>query len=140
MDQCARDQPGRAEMPELFDRSLRQREYSHEVISAGFWPGNGGYGQAAFYCYAAPVPEGLKQIKLTGQGAFNQELGEFLLNYEDVRRSADPAQTVLDFLKETYSACADAAKWDRENLDRHHVIADAATHFSMPSVGARARA
>jgi Family of unknown function (DUF5996) len=120
--------------------AMQAEAYSHEVISAGFWPGNGGYGQAAFYCYAAPAPEGLNQAKLTGQGAFNQELGEFLLNYEDVRRSADPAQTVLDFLEETYSTCADAAKWDRENLDRHDAIADAAVHFSLPSVGARTRA
>jgi hypothetical protein len=119
--------------------AMQAEAYSHEVISVGFWPGNGGYGQAAFYCYAAPVPQGLQQTKLNGKGAFNQELGEFLLNYADVRRSADPAQTVLDFLEETYSACADAAKWDRENLDRHDRIADAATHFSLPSAGARKR-
>ncbi len=119
--------------------AVQAEAYSHEVISAGFWPGNGGYGQAAFYCYAAPVPEGLKDMKLTCHGSFNQELGEFLLNYEGVRRSVDPAQTVLDFLEETYSACADIAKWDRENLDRHDRIAEAATHYSMPSVGARTR-
>jgi hypothetical protein len=119
--------------------AVQAEAYSHEVISAGFWPGNGGYGQAAFYCYAAPVPEGLKDAKLTCRGAFNQELGEFLLNYENVRQSFDPAQTVLDFLQSTYSACADIAKWDRENLDRHDVIADAATHFSTPSIGARVR-
>jgi hypothetical protein len=114
---------------------VQAEAYSHEVISAGFWPGNGGYGQAAFYCYAAPVPEGLKDIKLTSHGAFNQDLGEFLLNYEDVRHSPDPAQTVLDFLQNTYSACADLAKWDRENLDRHDVIADAATHFFKTAGG-----
>jgi hypothetical protein len=118
---------------------VQAEAYSHEVISAGFWPGNGGYGQAAFYCYAAPVPEGLKDTKLTSQGEFNPELGEFLLNYEDVRRSSDPAQAVLDFLENTYSVCADAAKWDRKNLDRHDTIADAATHFSSSSLGARVR-
>jgi Family of unknown function (DUF5996) len=119
--------------------TIQAEAYSHEVISAGFWPGNGGYGQAAFYCYAAPVPESLKDAKLTSQGAFNRELGEFLLNYEDVRRTADPAQTVLDFLQSTYSASADAARWDRENLDRHDTIADAATHFASPSAGSRLR-
>jgi Family of unknown function (DUF5996) len=119
--------------------AVQAEAYSHEVISAGFWPGNGGYGQAAFYCYAAPVPESLKDAKLKSQGTFNRELGEFLLNYEDVRRSADPAQTVLDFLQDTYSLCADAARWDRESLDRHDTIADAATHFSAPSAGARLR-
>lgn len=118
---------------------IQAEAYSHEVISAGFWPGNGGYGQAAFYCYAAPVPEGLKIAKLSSQGSFNQELGEFLLNYDAVRRSSDPAQTVLDFLENTYSVCADLAKWDRANLDRHDTIADAATHFSTPAAGARSR-
>jgi len=118
---------------------VQNEAYSHEVISAGFWPGNGGYGQAAFYCYAAPVPEALKDAKLTCQGAFNQELGEFLLNYKDVPRSPDPAQTVLDFLENTYSVCADLAKWDRENLDRRDAVANAATHFSTPTLRARAR-
>lgn len=117
--------------------SIQSEAYSHEVISAGFWPGNGGYGKAAFYCYAAPVPEGLKDAKLTCQGAFNSELGEFLLNYEDVRGSPDPAQTVLDFLENTYSVCADLAHWDRENLDRHDTIADAAIHDPMQAAGAR---
>ncbi len=110
--------------------AIQTEAYSHECISAGFWPGNGGYGQAAFYCYAAPVPEGLSQATLTSQGAFNKDLGEFLLNYDDVRQSADPAQAVLDFLESTYSAAADSAKWDRANLDRHDGIADAAVHLS----------
>jgi hypothetical protein len=118
---------------------IQAEAYSHEVISAGFWPGNGGYGQAAFYCYAAPVPEGLEDTKISGQGYFNREMGEFLLNYDDVRRSSDPDQTVLDFLEDTYSACADTAKWDRENFDRHDAIADAAIHFSGPAAGARSR-
>lgn len=116
---------------------IQREAYSHEVISAGFWPGNGGYGKAAFYCYAAPVPEGLKDVKLAGAGGFDQELGEFLLNYADVRRSSNPDQTVLDFLEETYSACADIAKWDRANLDRHDRVAEAATHFSTAAAGAR---
>jgi len=104
--------------------SIQTEAYSHECISAGFWPGNGGYGQAAFYCYAAPVPEGLSEAVLTSQGAFNKDLGEFLLNYNDVRRSPDPNQTVLNFLESTYSAAADAAKWDCANLDRHDGVAE----------------
>jgi hypothetical protein len=108
---------------------IQAEAYSHECISAGFWPGNGGYGQAAFYCYAAPVPDGLSDAVLTCQGAFNRDLGEFLLNYNDVRRTSDPAQTVLDFLDRTYSAAADSARWDRGNLDRRDAIADAAVHL-----------
>jgi hypothetical protein len=119
--------------------AIQAEAYSHEVISAGFWPGNGGYGRAAFYCYAAPVPPGLSDVKLSGEGAFNQELGEFVLNYEDVRQSSDPDQTVLDFLQETYSAAADVAKWDRAGLDRHDRIADDAVRFFMTSAGTRYR-
>lgn len=106
--------------------SIQSEAYSHEVISAGFWPGNGGYGKAAFYCYAAPVPDGLGEAKLNGAGSFNKSLGEFLLDYDEVRQAADPSQTVLDFLQNTYSAAADAAKWDRPSLDRHDGIAEAA--------------
>ncbi len=97
---------------------IQAEAYSHECISAGFWPGNGGYGRAAFYCYAAPVPDSLPAAKIAGAGFFNQDLGEFLLNYDDVRRSSDPGGTVLEFLNGTYAAAADAAKWDRANLDR----------------------
>lgn len=109
--------------------AIQSEAYSHECISAGFWPGNGGYGQAAFYCYAAPVPDGLSEAALKSQGAYNQKLGEFLLNYEDVRQSHNPAQTLLDFLQSTYSAAAEAAKWDRPNLDRRDRIAEAAVRL-----------
>jgi hypothetical protein len=109
--------------------AIQAEAYSHECISAGFWPGNGGYGQAAFYAYAAPVPQGLSEAKLSSQGAFDKTLGEFLLNYDDVRRSPNPPQAVLDFLQNTYSAAADAAKWDRDHLDRHDTIAEAAIHL-----------
>ncbi len=110
--------------------AIQSEAYSHECISAGFWPGNGGYGQAAFYAYAAPVPDTLAEAKLTSLGSFNKELGEFVLNYNDARTSPDPAQAILDFLENTYSAAADAAKWDRNSLDRHDAIADAAIRLS----------
>src|SRR5271170_7238524 len=74
--------------PERKDADRITREaYSHEVISAGFWPGNGGFGEAAFYCYAAPSPAGLEKRKIQPDAAkFNAELGEFILKYEDLRR------------------------------------------------------
>jgi Family of unknown function (DUF5996) len=106
--------------------SIQAEAYSHEVISAGFWPGNGGYGRAAFYAYAAPTPDGLNNTVLKGKGAFNQQLGEFLLDYSDARSAPHPARTVLRFLEETYSAAADSSHWDRANLDRHDEIARAA--------------
>ena len=126
---------GRRAPARLKADAIQTEAYSHEVISAGFWPGNGGYGQAAFYCYAAPVPGGLSKVKLKSKGAFNQDLGEFLLNYKEARESGDPAQSVLDFLEETYSAAADIAGWDRANLDRHDKIAEIAVHSSRSSSG-----
>jgi hypothetical protein len=106
--------------------SIQAEAYSHEVISAGFWPGNGGYGRAAFYAYAAPTPEGLGKTVLPGKGAFNTQLGEFLLDYSDARAVSNPEETVLNFLQETYSAAGDLAKWDRANLDRNDDVSRAA--------------
>ena len=95
-----------------------QREaYSHEVISAGWWPGNGGYGRAAFYCYAAPVPQGLAGARVSA-GGWDAALGEFLLDYDEVRREASAGDVLLGFLETTYAAGADAAKWDRKALER----------------------
>jgi Family of unknown function (DUF5996) len=111
--------------------SIQSEAYSHEVISAGFWPGNGGYGRAAFYSYAAPTPDGLSKTVLQGKGAFNQQMGEFLLDYSDARAAQDPARTVLSFLQETYSAAADLAKWDRASLDRDDHIGRAALGGSL---------
>jgi len=117
---------GRKAPPRPGTDSIQAEAYSHEVISAGFWPGNGGYGRAAFYAYAAPAPDGLGKTVLRGKGAFNQQMGEFLLDYSEARSAPDPDRAVLDFLEETYSAAADQAKWDRTNLDRHDEIARAA--------------
>jgi hypothetical protein len=110
--------------------AVQAEAYSHEVISAGFWPGNGGYGQAAFYAYAAPVPPGLSEAKIPGPGAFSPAMGEFVLNYADVLRSAKALDTVMQFLESTYAAAADAAGWDRANLDRHQPFSRRPRHLS----------
>ncbi len=109
---------GRRAPPRPGADAIQAEAYSHECISAGFWPGNGGYGQAAFYAYAAPVPAGLADRRIPGPGGFNRNLGEFLLNYDAVRQEADPDAVILRFLESTYSACADACHWDRGSLDR----------------------
>ena len=96
---------------------MQQEAYSHEVSSAGWWPGNGGLGYAAFYCYAAPVPDGLAE-KPVRPGGWNAGIGEFLLAYDEVRVADDPQRMVLDFLESSYAACADAAGWDRAALER----------------------
>ncbi|MDW5265770.1 MULTISPECIES: DUF5996 family protein [Acidobacteriaceae] len=110
---------GRLAPPRSGADAIQREAYSHEVISAGFWPGNGGYGAAAFYCYAAPVPEKLAEAKIRPEAAgWDKTLGEFIFRYEDLRAEALPDASLLEFLESSYTAGADAAKWDREALER----------------------
>lgn len=104
--------------PERPGADLITREaYSHEVISFGFWPGNGGYGQAAYYAYAAPEPSGFGAAAVQPPAAFySNERKEFFLNYDDVRRSASPSGAILEFMQSVYAA--GAAGWDRAALER----------------------
>ncbi|MGD0505466.1 MAG: DUF5996 family protein [Steroidobacteraceae bacterium] len=92
--------------------------YSHEVSSAGFWPGGGGIDHASFYSYAYPTPHGFKDAPVAPKGAvFDEKLGEFLLPYDEVRNAADPEASLLLFLQSTYEAAAETAHWDRAVLD-----------------------
>jgi hypothetical protein len=116
-DLCVTRFSGRPAPPREAADFVQREAYSQEVISCGFWPGNGGFGAPAFYCYGAPVPAGLSD-KPVHPGSWNRKLGEFILLYEDARNSASPTQAILDFLQSTYSAAADAAGWDRSALDR----------------------
>ncbi|MGO8797015.1 MAG: DUF5996 family protein [Candidatus Sulfotelmatobacter sp.] len=98
--------------------AVTREAYSHEVISAGFWPGAGFKGPA-FYCYAAPEPEGFsRQVVNPAQAFYHPEMHEFLLMYDDVRTAASPREALLEFLRSTYAAGADLAKWDRKELER----------------------
>lgn len=93
--------------------------YLHEVSSCGFWPGNGGYGRAAFYVYAYPEPPGYGELALsTSDGFYDKGLGQFILPYDAVRQSSDPDALLLGFLQETYESAANLAKWDRSGLER----------------------
>jgi hypothetical protein len=96
--------------------------YSHEVSSCGFWPGNGGYGRAAFYVYAYPEPASYGATRLrTAQAAYDEKLGQFIIPYDAVRLARDPDTLLLGFLQETYEAAAELAKWDRKALERQPV-------------------
>ncbi len=98
--------------------SVMQEAYSHEVSSAGFWPGGNGLDYAAFYSYAYPTPAQFKNCPVKPQeAAFNAALGEFLLPYDTVRTAADPDAMLLSFLQSTYEAAANSAQWDREALE-----------------------
>jgi hypothetical protein len=103
-------------VPGLPDAVVREA-YSHEVSSAGFWPGSDAYPQAAFYSYAYPEPVAFRLRSVTEGARFDQALGEFILPYDLVRHSADPDALLLDFLSSTYGAAADLAGWDRDALE-----------------------
>ncbi|CAN5139298.1 DUF5996 family protein [soil metagenome] len=105
-------------MPNLGDWVAREA-YSHEVSSCGFWPGNGGFGKAAFYSYAYPAPAGFADAPLHPPAAlFDPNLQEFILDYDAVRMSADPDAMLLAFFQSTYEAAANAGHWDRAALER----------------------
>ena len=92
--------------------------YSHEVSSAGFWPGSGAIDYPAFYAYAYPEPAGFRSAEVKPHAAFFSEaVGEFILPYDAVRTSDDPDGALLAFLQTTYEAAANAGKWDREALE-----------------------
>jgi Family of unknown function (DUF5996) len=102
-------------VPALPD-SVTREAYSHEVSSAGFWPGNDAFPQAAFYSYAYPEPGGFRDWPIT-TGYFEAKLGEFILLYDTLRESAEPDALLLDFLTSTYAAAAEVGHWDRGALE-----------------------
>lgn len=105
-------------MPNLGNWVAREA-YSHEVSSCGFWPGNGGFGKAAFYSYAYPAPPGFADAPLRPAAAvFDKNLQEFILDYDTVRMSDDPDAMLLEFFQSTYDAAANAGRWDRAALER----------------------
>jgi hypothetical protein len=111
-----RTAPEHASMPGLPDRVVRDA-YSHEVSSAGFWPGGPGM-DAMFYSYAYPEPPGYRDYKVAPSAAgFSEALGEFVLPYEAMRTAADPDAALMEFLQSTYEAAAVCAKWDRAALE-----------------------
>jgi hypothetical protein len=104
-------------VPNLPD-SVTQEAYSHEVSSAGFWPGNEAVPYPAFYSYAYPEPESFAAAPVLPADAFySRELREFIMPYDAVRTAGDPDRALLDFLMSTYEAAASGGKWDRAALE-----------------------
>jgi Family of unknown function (DUF5996) len=104
-------------VPHLSDE-VACEAYSHEVSSAGFWPGSGAIDYPAFYSYAYPEPAGFRATRVRPDAAFFSEaLGEFILPYDAVRTAVQPDQALLEFLQDTYEAAANCAKWDRTALE-----------------------
>ena len=103
-------------IPNLSDDVTREA-YSHEVSSAGFWPGNDSFRRAAFYSYAWPEPQGFRDAPVMPGAYYDTTFGEFILPYDALRQATQPDQTLLDFLMRTYGAAADAGHWDRAVLE-----------------------
>jgi Family of unknown function (DUF5996) len=104
-------------IPGLPDAVTREA-YSHEVSSAGFWPGGGPVDYPAFYSYAYPTPQGFSAERVTpGEAFFHEKAGEFLLPYSVVRSASDPDRMLLGFLETTYDAAARLGRWDRASLE-----------------------
>jgi Family of unknown function (DUF5996) len=103
-------------VPGLPDAVTREA-YSHEVSSAGFWPGGEAFPRAAFYAYAYPEPAGFRDRAVTPGATFDRTLGEFILPYETVAQAPEPDALLLDFLSTTYAAAAETGRWDRAALE-----------------------
>jgi len=98
--------------------AVTREAYSHEVISAGFWPGTGDM-DAVYYAYASPEPPGFSKASALPKAAlYSSQFSEFLLMYEDVRKAASPRTALLEFLQSTYDAGATLGGWDRLALER----------------------
>jgi hypothetical protein len=98
---------------------MMREAYSHEVSSAGFWPGGGEIKGPAFYSYTAPGPAGFKTYAVGPKAAFyHQGIGEFLLMYDDIRGADSPESELMDFFETTYKAGANLGHWDRVALER----------------------
>ena len=99
---------------------IERDAYSHEVSSAGFWPGSAGMIDAAFYSYAVPEPAGFPEFPIRPEKAFyHPDLHEFVLPYADVRASESPKAMLLEFLQSSYEAAATLGKWNREALEQN---------------------
>jgi hypothetical protein len=106
-------------LPGLPDRITREA-YSDEVSSAGFWAGGVTPAEPFFYSYIYPEPVGFRSAKVA-HGRFDETYGEFVLPYAEVRASADPERTLMEFFQSTYDAAANLAHWDRAALEREPV-------------------
>jgi hypothetical protein len=90
-----------------------------EQVCAGFWPGNSQLPEPAFFAYAYPSPAGVEKASVLPAGAgWNAQIGEFILTYDEARRSGDVRAAILDFLRSTYQAEATRLGWEPDLVTR----------------------
>lgn len=105
-------------IPNLPDRIVKEA-YSQEVCSCGFWPGGDHLPQPVFYSYVYPEPSGFSAAKVKpGEAFYSDDMKEFILPYDAVRKSESPGSKLMEFLETTYEAAADLGNWDRKALER----------------------
>jgi hypothetical protein len=103
---------GEAAEPPSTDFIMRNSMDSQEV-AVGWWPGDPRYGRAAFYAYAHPAPEGFAGAPLEPDAArCDADLGEYVLDWDDVRSSADPRATALEFVRSAFRHACAVCEWD----------------------------
>ena len=88
---------------------MTREAYSHEVSSAGFWPGGGPVSIRRSTPTRIRRPRGSRQPGRPAAASFSTALGEFLLPYDAVRTATSPDETLLEFLQSTYEAAANLA-------------------------------
>lgn len=98
---------------------ITSEAYSHECSSLGWWPGGGEMKGPAFYAYIAPEPQGYNNRPKLQNGFYSDQMHEFFLMYDEVRKAKSPRAEILDFAQRTYEAGAELAGWDRATLERH---------------------
>ena len=100
---------------------VAQEAYSHEVSSAGFWPGGEAFPEPIFYSYAYPTPEGFSETRILPDAVhWIEDFGEFVLPYEVVRQAEEPDVVLLNFLQSTFDAASNLAEWDLSSWQRRH--------------------
>lgn len=101
---------GRPADPPSRDYIMRNAMDAEEV-AVGWWPGDARYGRAAFYAYVHPPREGVADVELA-PGRWEASLGEFVLDWDDVRASADPPTVALDFARGVFRHACSVCQWD----------------------------
>lgn len=102
--------------PNLADWVTREA-YSHELFSAGWWPGSEAYPRPAFYAYAYPEPDGLAEATVPAGASYHPDLREFVLPWPDPDGTDPDEDDVLAFLRAAYDATADLGVWNRGELE-----------------------
>jgi Family of unknown function (DUF5996) len=84
-----------------------------EVIQIGWWPGDPNYDRAAFFAFAHPAPEGFSEADLDPAPAhWDEQVGEFILDWEDIQRDSDPHALALEFAHSAFGHACDVCAWD----------------------------